>query len=233
MTTTATATTACPSCHTPLTPGARYCHRCGRAVEASGDRTIWIIAWSSVALFIALIAYYVHNRSSAVAGPDMANAGNVGAGGPTGAQRPGAPPDISQMSPRERFLRLHDRVMAAAESGDSATAQRFAPMAIAAYGMLDTVDVDLRYHAGSLYIRTGAYPEALALADTIQAQAKDHLFGDMLRLEVAQARKDRAAEARSRKAFLDHYDRQIALRRQEYEEHKAMLEELKKQLQGN
>jgi hypothetical protein len=233
MTTTAPATAACPSCYASLTPGAQYCHRCGRAVGARGDRTIWIIAWSAVALFIALIAYYVNNRSSATAGPDMANAGNVGAGGPAGGQRPGAPPDISQMSPRERFLRLHDRVMAAAQSGDSAVAQRFAPMAIAAYGMLDSVDVDLRYHAGSLFVRTGDYRAALALADTIQAQAKDHLFGDMLRLEVAQARKDRAAVARSRKAFLDHYNSQIALRRQEYEEHKAMLEDLRKQLQTN
>jgi len=234
MTTAATpAATACPSCHAALSPGARYCHRCGRAVGAKGDRAIWIIAWGTVALFIALIAYYVHNRSTAAAGPDMANAGNVGPAGPTTAQQPGAPPDISNMSPRERFLRLHDRVMAAAASGDTATAERFAPMAIAAYGMLDSVDADLRYHAGSLYVQTGAYPEALALADTIQAQAKNHLFGDMLRLEVAQARKDLAAEARSRKAFLDHYDDQLALKRPEYSEHKAMLEDLRKQLQGN
>ena len=233
MTATTPASTDCRSCHAPLTAGARYCHRCGRAVGASGDRTIWVIAWSAVAVFIAFIVYFVHNRSAEAAGPDMANAGNVGAGGPTSAQRPGAPPDISQMSPRERFLRLHDRVMAAAQSGDTATADRFAPMAIAAYGMLDTVDVDLRYHAGSLYIRTGAYPEALALADTIQAQAKDHLFGDMLRLEVAQARKDKAGETRFRKAFLEHYDGQIPLRRPEYEEHKAMLEDLRKQLQTN
>ena len=233
MTTTAAAGTACPSCHASLTPGARYCHRCGRAVGASGDRTIWMIAWSAVALFIALIAYYVHDRSTAPEGPDMANAGNVGPGGPAETGQPGSPPDISQMSPRQRFLRLHDRVMAAAESGDTATATRFTPMAIAAYGMLDTVDVDLRYHAGALYARTGAYPEAMALADTIQASAKDNLLGDMLRLTVAQGREDKALEARARRAFLAHYDAQLALRRPEYEEHKAALEELRKQLQPN
>jgi hypothetical protein len=123
--------------------------------------------------------------------------------------------------------------MAAAESGDTATAGRFTPMAIAAYGMLDSVDVDLRYRAGALYLRTGAYPEALAQADTIQAEARDNLLGDKLRLEVARATNDRAALARYRQAFLGHYDRQFALRRPEYEEHRAALEELRKQLHSN
>jgi hypothetical protein len=99
--------------------------------------------------------------------------------------------------------------------------------------MLDQVDVDLRYHAGALYIQTGALKEALALADTIQAEARDNLFGDMLRLEVARARKDGAGAARVSKAFLEHYDSQLALQRPEYEEHKAMLADLKQQLQRN
>ena len=193
---------------------------------------IWIAAWSAVALFIALIVYFVNNRSAEVAGPDMANAGNPGPAGAGGGEgRPGAPPDISQMSPRERFFRLHDRVMGAAQSGDTASANRFAPMAIAAYGMLDSVDIDARYHAGALYIQSGALPAALALADSIQTEAKDNLLGDLLRLEVAQARKDQAAESRFGKAFLDHYDAQLGLRRPEYEEHKAMLADLRKQLQ--
>lgn len=232
MTTTAPPVTTCPSCQVPLTPGGRYCHRCGRAVGAGSERGIWIAAWGTVALFIGLIVYFVNQRSTQAVGPDMANAGNAGAAGAAGAgARPGAPPDISQMTPRERFLRLHDRVMGAAESGDTATASRFAPMAIAAYGMLDSVDIDARYHAGALYIKSGALPAALALADTIQAEAKENLLGDLLRLEVARARKDRSGESRARKAFLDHYDAQFALRRPEYEEHKAMLANLRKQLQ--
>ena len=42
-------------------------------------------------------------------------------------------------------------------------------MAILAYGLLDTVNADLRYHAAVLYAEPGSYPEALALADTILA----------------------------------------------------------------
>lgn len=233
MTTATPVDASCPSCRAPLTPGARYCHRCGRAVGARSDRVIWIVAWGTVVLFIAMIFYFVTQRSGEAAGPDMANAGNAGPAGSAGAGRatnPGAPPDISQMTPRERYFRLHDRVMSAAESGDTATANRFAPMAIAAYGMLDSVDVDARYHAGALHIQSGSLPAALALADTIQAESKDNLLGDLLRLEVAQARKDRAAESRARKAFLDHYDAQLALRRPEYEEHKTMLQDLKRRL---
>lgn len=236
MTTAAPVATACPSCAAPLTPGGRYCHRCGRAVGARSERTTWIVAWSAVALFIALIVYYVNKKPSEVAGPDMANAGNAGAAGASGAggaTRPGAPPDISKMTPRERFLRLHDRVMAAAEQGDTATANRFAPMAIAAYGMLDTIDVDARYHAGALFIRTGDTKAALALADTIQAQAKNNLMAELLRLEVAQAKKDTSAENRARAAFLAHYDAEISLRRPEYEEHKTMLADVKRQLTTN
>ena len=201
---------------------------------AGSERAVWLIAWAAVLVFIALIVYYVRNPSNTPVGPDMANAGNVGPGGAAGnpgaGTRPGAPPDISQLTPKERFLRLHDRVMSAAESGDTATATRFAPMAIAAYTMLDSVDVDLRYHAGTLYIRAENYPAALALADTIQTEAKQNLMGDLLRLEVAQARKDAAAEGRARKSFLEHYDAQLALKRPEYEEHKTMLSDLRKQL---
>jgi hypothetical protein len=207
-------------------------------VGARSERTTWIVAWSAVALFIALIVYYVNHRTSGVAGPDMANAGNAGPAGAAGTPgagpgtRPGAPPDISQMTPRERFLRLHDRVMGAAESGDTATANRFAPMAIAAYGMLDSVDIDARYHAGALYIRTGDNRAALALADTIQAESKNNLMAELLRLEVAQAQKNQSAETRARTAFLSHYDAQLALNRPEYVEHKAMLADIRKQLQA-
>lgn len=236
MTTATAAHTSCPSCQASLVGGARYCHRCGRAVGLASERTTWIVAWSAVALFIALIVYYVNHKPVATAGADMGNAGNAGAQGAAGAgaaeaERPGgAPPDISQMSPRERFLRLHDRVMAAAEQGDSATANRFVPMAIAAYGMLDTIDVDARYHAGALYIQAGDSKAALALADTIGRTARDNLMADLLRLEVAQNKKDQKAESQARTAFLSHYDAQLATNRPEYVEHKALLADIKKQL---
>jgi hypothetical protein len=224
---------ACPACFASLSPDARYCHRCGRAVTAGGssERAPWIIAWSLVLLALGGIVYFVVSKNSAPARPDMANVGAEPSGSGGAAPAGGAPPDISQMTPRERFLRLDDRIAKAAAQGDTAMALRFAPMAISAYGMLDSYDPDVRYHAGAVHIQLGEYPAALALADTIQQDVKDHLFADMLRAEVAQAKGDQAAMTRSRKVFLQHYDAQIATGRPEYQEHRAMLDEFKRQAQ--
>ncbi len=214
----------CIACQSPLDPEARYCHRCGRAVTAGGaaEMVPWIVAWAVVLLALGGIGYFLLTKDAAAARPDMANVGSGGAN-----QTPGAPPDISQMTPEQRFLRLHNRIMTAAQQGDTAAALRFAPMAIGAYGMLDRYDADLRFHAGEVLIIRKDYPAAAALADTIQMDAKDHLLGDMLRADAARARGDQAAYQRARKAFLAHYDQQLASGRPEYQEHRAMLEAFK------
>jgi hypothetical protein len=223
---------ACPACFAGLSPEARYCHRCGRAVPVGGssERTSWIIAWSLVLLAIGGIVYFVLAQNTAQSRPDMANVGAEASGTPVAAPGGGVPPDISQMTPRQRFLRLNDRIARAAQQGDTVMAQRFAPMAISAYGMLDSYDPDVQYHAGSVHIQLHEYPAALALADTIQREVKDHLFADMLRTEVAQAKGDQAALTKGRKAFLQHYDAQIATGRSEYQEHRSMLDEFKSQV---
>lgn len=219
---------SCPACHAPLATEARDRHRCGRAVTAGvGEQAPWIVAWALVLVALAGITWFVTTKDARAAAPDMANAGNTAAGQGGGA---GAPPDISQMTPRERFLRLHDRIMNAVGTGDTATALRFAPMALQAYDMLDQVDADARYHAGVIHIQLGDYPAALALADTIQAAAPKHLFAALLRLEAAQAGRDAAAYDRARKTFLADIDQELRAGRPEYDEHRAMLDDLKQRL---
>ena len=71
--------------------------------------------------------------------PEVGNAGNPGLS--TRA------PDISNMSPEERFLRLWDRVERAASNGDTTTVRQFAPMALGAYAQLPSADNDQRFHA--------------------------------------------------------------------------------------
>jgi hypothetical protein len=223
---TALAARQCVKCQAILSPGAKFCHRCGHAVHGakSSSDTPWYVALTIIALSVGAILYVVLVKQPQAARPDMANTG-APPSGPAGAR----PPDISQMSPDERFIRLNDRVMNAIEQGDSATATRFLPMALAAYGQLDRSDIDLRYHAAILHVAAGDLPEAAALADSITAEEKDHLFGSMIRAAVAEAKGDKAGIAKAHQAFLSHYDAEIAQNRPEYQEHKAALEEFRRQ----
>ncbi len=109
-------------------------------------------------------------RDSRAAPAPMASGGAVRLG-------QGAPPDISRMTPRERFNRRYNRVMQAAQTGDEATVTRFTPMALTAYQMLDTVDADARYHAALLRVHTGDVASSRALGDTILIQNPGHLLG--------------------------------------------------------
>jgi hypothetical protein len=138
------------------------------------------------------------------------------------------PPDISNMSPRERFNRLYNRVMRAAQSGDEATVTRFTPMALMAYGQLDSVDADARYHAALLKVHTGEVEASRALADTILARDPEHLFGYVIRGTVARFRKDQKELSRAYTGFLRRYDQEIKLARPEYSEHQTSLDDFRK-----
>jgi double zinc ribbon protein len=211
----------CRACRATLSAGAHFCHRCGQAVSGGpgASRTPWIIATSIIVMCIAGIVYgVVLRRSGGPATPDMANNGATGA-----ARAEGAPPDISQMTPEERFIRLNDRVMSAANQGDTATALRFLPMALAAYGMLDQIDIDDRYHAAMLHVAAREYPAASALTDSIMTESPDNLLGWMARAALADAKGDPAGYARSRKAFLKAYTSQVRLNRPEYQAHQELL----------
>jgi hypothetical protein len=80
---------------------------------------------------IAGLLIFLTRRAPAPAAEVAANAPFAG-----GAAAGGPPPDISSMSPRERFDRLYNRIMTAAENGDEETVTNFSPMALSAYTML-------------------------------------------------------------------------------------------------
>jgi hypothetical protein len=141
----------------------------------------------------------------------------------------GVPPDISNMSPRERFDRLYNRVMRAAQAGDEAAVGRFTPMALMAYGQLDTLDADARYHAALLQVHSGDVAGPIALADTILAQQPGHLFGYIIRGTVARWQKDDRALGRAYAGFLEHYDAEMKAARPEYADHKVSVDEFHQQ----
>src|SRR5438067_7706220 len=109
----------CAACDTALTPGAKFCHRCGtpagmtpdgRAAGANqrgfGSALPSAVAAIALVALIALVAGQRFARSNASAAPPSEVATTTAQGGAA------APVDISQMSPEERAKRLYDRVMA-------------------------------------------------------------------------------------------------------------------------
>ena len=129
------------------------------------------------------------------------------------------------MTPRERFDRLFNRIMQAAEQGDSTEVQRFTPMALGAYQQLDSLDIDARYHAAVVHLGVGDLAPALALADTILRESPGHLFGYLIRGTVARFQNNPTAQTRAEHDFLSHYQAEMAAKRVEYLEHQPALEE--------
>ena len=187
----------------------------------SRDRTPWLIAGVALGAVLAvLLVMLARNSKNPVAQPELAAAEQP--------QASEAPPDISNMSPRERFNRLYNRVMSAAQSGDEATVTRFTPMALMAYAQLDTIDADARYHVALLKVHTGDVDASRALADTILAQHPDHLFGYIIRGTVARFRKDQPELKRAYAGFLKRYNAEIKAARPEYAEHRTSLDDFRK-----
>ena len=215
-------------------PGARFCRHCGTAVGGRAqagpvaDRMPWLIAGASaVALLAVLILFLVQKEGGR---PGAAPAAAAAQQGPPADPMPSAA-DLAAMSPKERFDRLYNRVMRAAESGDQATVDQFSPMARMAYAQLDSLDADARYHMAMLYLHTGGVPEAKAVADTLLQKSPGHLFGYMLQGSIARFAQDQQGIAAARKGFLDHYDAEVAKGRPEYTEHQRAVDDFKARAQ--
>jgi Double zinc ribbon len=239
----------CWSCGAILAAGAKFCHVCGNAVggEARGDASSaarplpkppvavgttggnptpgtrqplpWIVAGLLLIVAIAAVVYAV-GWHTGIPAPAMAGAGTGGV----------VAPDISNMTPKEQFNRLIDRVTVAAENADTATVTRFWPMASGAYQNLPPGDrdADARFHMAWLRLFAAQYAPAKALADTIMTDAPNHLFGYYLRASVAQAQGDSVGARAARKAFRAHFDAEMARTdRPEYTQHRAMLEKFR------
>jgi hypothetical protein len=169
-------------------------------------------------------------QSPAGAVGPAAEAGIPGGEAPfAGGAGGGTPPDISNMSPKERFDRLYNRIMQATEAGDMASAERFTPMALMAYTQLDTINADARYHAALLKLHTGDIAGAKALGDSILAIDPGHLFGYIVLGTAARWAKDSTAMVIATTDFNAHYDAELKKNRPEYTEHKRALDQFKDQ----
>lgn len=213
----------CPKCQSPIHRGARFCPQCGAgtpwAAAGSVNRTPWILAGVIGTALLGLLLFMVV-RGQAGSPPTATPAAPFAS-----SDGGGTPPDLSTMTPRERFDRLYNRIMTAQESGDQGTVEQFTPMALMAYDQLDTVDADARYHLALLKVHGNDVAAVTAIADTILQKDPGHLFGFMIRGAVARFQEDAAARNRAYTDFLAHYDAEIARGRPEYTDHRRAVDE--------
>lgn len=183
----------CGACRAPLTPGAKFCHRCGTPAGAGaaerqagvGNALPWAVAAIALLALVALAAGQRVGRAR--------EGQNTDAPSPAPAGMAGRAPDISALSPAERAERLYDRIMGAAERGRVDTVRFFMPMALQAYQALGDLTLDQRYDLGRLAEVAGDTQLASAQADTILRQYPQHLLGLVLASRAALLRGDSQA----------------------------------------
>lgn len=209
----------CASCGTDLTPGARFCHICGTPpgsrARSQGNLLPWFIAGAAVVtlLVVVLVLGPASPRGADTAPP---------AGAPMGTGA-GPAPDISSMTPRERADRLFDRIMTAAERGDTSQVRFFRPMALQAYALLGPPDTHIRYDVGMVHAMSGDPEAATAQADSIERAEPGNLLALLIRGAVAGNQSDTNAIKGLYRTFLSRYDQELAMARPGYAEHQGAL----------
>jgi hypothetical protein len=234
---------SCGECGAALSPGALFCHRCGKRVGRGSEVPAppepvyqsavrkekqslvpWAIA--AIALLAALAALagrgFNASRSSTVDAPQnalpQAGLDDRAAAAPPGNQ-PARAPDISTLSPQERADRLYNRVMILASEGKSDSVQFFAPMALTSYQMLAPLNADQRYDMGRIAEVAGQLDIAKAEADTILQGAPNHLLGLILAARAAELLKQPTQKAAFYKRLVAAQKSELATGKDEYKRH--------------
>jgi hypothetical protein len=215
----------CPRCGQPVKPGTRFCSSCGAQLAQQPVTPASLVRYApwilTGVLGLVLVVLLAKTPSRQAAEPPSRQSAETS-----------PPPDISNLTPAQRFERLYQRVITAAQSGDQATVNQFMPMATAAFGMLDTITVDARYHMAMLELHVGDMNAAQAQADTIRKGDPDHLFSYVISAAVGRFRKDDRSRDAAYREFMKRYDREIATKKPEYTEHQSMLDEVKRAATG-
>jgi hypothetical protein len=239
----------CAGCASYLTPGAKFCHRCGLAAGSEpsaaaatggaaagagpriggGNAVPWAVAAIALLTVVALVAgqRFAGSRGGALDAPSNAlpipglDDRGIGAGPIAGGDPNRARTDIANMSPEERALRLYNRVMMLSEQGKRDSVVFFAPMAVTAFQMLDSLTLDQRYDLGRIGEISGIPDLAKAQADTILARSPSHLLGLILAANVAGMKGDAAAQRQFQQRFTASRAGELAKQLPEYEAHRA------------
>ena len=238
---------SCAACGATLSATARFCHRCGTPIEpgaslpgspASSLATVLPWGMAFVAL-LAVVAMFAGRNFGKAKGSSIDGSSNalpttaIDGQGPVGPPEApfaggggagGSPPNIANMSPSERASRLYVRVMEYAEAGKVDSVATFAPMVLAAHGMLAQPTLDERYHFGRVAEVVGAGQIATAQADTILAASPNNLLGLLLASRAARVANNLSAAKAFEKRLLAALESELATRTEEYEMHRAEID---------
>lgn len=239
----------CAACGAPLAVGARFCHRCGTPfgqgvplprTGGAGNSVASVLPWGvAFVALLALVANFAGKNFGSAKGSSVdgsANAlptsaidgGGGGGGAPVAAAGGGgggmAAPNIANLSPSERAVRLYNRIMEYSEAGKTDSVGFFAPMAMASHEMLTAPTADERYHFGRIAEVTNNAAVAKAQADSILAENQSNLLGLLLGARAARLSKDINAERTYSKLLLKVADKELATKNTDYELHRAEID---------
>jgi hypothetical protein len=222
---------SCATCSAELSPGAKFCHRCGAGAggaspprDSRTNSLPWIVAALAFLALFAMAAGRGFNAKPSNSIDGSANAlpqaGLDDRGADPDGQAAGIrAPDISSLSPQERADRLYNRVMLLATQGKIDSVQFFAPMALTAYQMLSPLNADQRYDMGRIGEVAGALPLAKAQADSILLENPNHLLGLILEARVAVLAGDSAQVHSYARRLVAAEKPELAKKRDEYVRH--------------
>lgn len=227
---------ACSSCgHTPPA-GARFCNQCGGAISnaaapaalaaasnvaSSGTRpapaagaqtnSLWIVG-GVVLVGVMLVALYpiFSPQSKNLVPPQQAV-------GPSASSI-----DLTTMTPRQAADRLWERVMQAVSRGDTQEVVNFLPMAIGAYEIVDSLDLDGQYHLSALKLEGLDGAGALEVAGAGLEEYPNHLLLLGAAAEAALALEDSTAARTFYQTMLDVWDAELSTNRSDYLAHANM-----------
>ncbi len=211
----------CPGCGAKYDANDRFCRECGTPLQGSakpngrprGLTGLRAFGLAAIALAVVYAFIYFGGKEESRPQSQRIDFGDIGASG-------GA---TSALSERGSADQLFNQAMYAYETGDEAGAAQFIPSSLAAYRGLDTIDLDGRYHIALLELAAGRPELAVAQADTILAEAPDHLLGLVVTARAYEAlgQERRAIEYYQR--FLAAYTPDAAATRTEYIDHSGAL----------
>jgi tetratricopeptide (TPR) repeat protein len=219
----------CRECNAALSPGARFCNNCGTATGraaatgAKENKLPWIFAGASALLLIGVLAWPALSGGKGNQPDERVPLEQV-TGGPAA---PSAGPGPLTGTPREQADRLFNRIMTERESGDTAAAKQFVPMAIQAYDMAGARDADALYHLSLINQVGGDFKAARDAAERILATSPNHLLALSAAGNAARAAGDNAAARSYFQKFIQNYETESKNTAQEYRDHGRMLPDLK------